>query len=238
MIQAVLLDIDGTLIDSNEAHARSWMEALDEAGIAANYLQIRRLIGMGGDQLLPRVANISDDSDEGRKISKRRGEIFRSRYLPQLKVFPGVRELLQKMRDNQMQIVISSSASQEDLKSLLKKIQIGDLIQNATSADDADNSKPSPDLISAALKKTNANPQEALMLGDTPYDIQAAAKAGVRTVAFTCGGWGVEELKDAIAIYEGPWQLLKEFENSPLKGHFEKQILASKQHFQIENPPI
>lgn len=229
MVANVLLDLDGTLLDSNDAHAFSWIEALQEFHIQAEFAKIRKLIGMGSDQLLPSLGIESED-ERGKQISKRRGEIFREKYLNELKPFPKSRELIERIVDDGFRVVVATSASKEDLKGLLKQIGIKDLIHNWTHADEAENSKPSPDIIQMALEKIQAAPQESVMLGDTPYDIQAAAKSGVMTVAFTCGGWSTEELKDAIAIYEGPWQLWEHFESSALKGHLQKQILADETH--------
>lgn len=237
MIQLVLLDLDGTLIDSNEAHAHAWMDALAEERIQVEYRNVRRLIGMGGDHLIPLLTGFSHESELGRKISKRHGEIFRSQYLPSLNVFPEARELVVKMKKEGLTLVVASSASRSDLQALLQKINIADLVEAASSADETTHSKPSPDIISAALQKTPFNPQEAVLLGDTPYDIQAAAKAGVRTIAFTCGGWGVHELDEAIAIYEGPWQLLADYDTSALSGNLTKQVLVSNSLYSGSVPP-
>jgi HAD superfamily hydrolase (TIGR01509 family) len=228
MIANVLLDLDGTLIDSNDAHAFAWIEALATFHIPAEFKKVRELIGMGGDQLLPRLCGISADSELGQKISQKRGEIFRQKYLKDLKPFPKARELVEKMISNGLQLVVASSASREDLQILLQQIGIKDLIENTTSADDVEKSKPQPDVIERALQKIAAVPQESVLLGDTPYDVAAAAKAGVMTIAFTCGGWDAEAFKDAIAVYENPGQLLDHYEDSALSGNIHKQILSSK----------
>lgn len=231
MIYNVLFDLDGTLIDSNDAHAESWVKAFKEFKMDYPFEQIRPLIGMGSDQLLPRLTGLAPEDPLCEKLSKKRGEIFQSQYLKSLKPFPGARALVEKILVSDLKIAIASSASKEDLKGILKQIGITDLIQHSTSSDDADKSKPSPDIITAALETIKASPQETVMIGDTPYDIQAAAKAGVMTLAFTCGGWGPENLSDAIAVYEGPWDLLQSFESSALKGHLRKQISLSAEHF-------
>lgn len=237
MIQTVLLDIDGTLIDSNDAHAKAWVEALADAGFKVDFFEMRKRIGMGGDHILPEVTELSAESAKGKKIKKRQSEIFREMHLPHLQAFPGVRELLQKMRDHGLEIIIATSASKKDLQALLEKIGIEDLIEKTTSSDEAEHSKPDPDIISAALSLTRSNPQEAVMIGDTPYDIEAAAKAGVRTIAFTCGGWSVEALQEAISIYQSPQELADEFESSALCGNLTKHISpASWSHIANTNP--
>lgn len=216
MIKAVLLDLDGTLLDSNDAHATSWVETLREFGIIVDFQQVRDLIGMGSDHLLPKVTDISAESVRGKNIIERRGEIFRNRYLKHLKPFPQARELVQKLLSANLKIIVATSAGEDELKGILKQIGIEDLIEQATSADDAEESKPSPDIIIEALKKIKTQPDEAVMLGDTPYDIAAATKAGVKTIALLCGGWDLTSLKDAVAIYEDPADLLGNFDSSIL----------------------
>ncbi len=216
-IRGIILDIDGTLVDSNDAHARAWVEALAEHGIKASFEEVRRLIGMGGDKLLPKVSGLSEETAEGQAISKRRGEIFKGRYLPHIKAFPRTRELLQRMRDDGLKLVVASSAKEDELKPLLKVAGAADLIEEKTSSDDADHSKPDPDIVHAALDGAGFTAAEAVMLGDTPYDIEAASRAGVRVIAFRSGGWDDAELAGAAAIYDGPADLLAHYDESPLR---------------------
>jgi HAD superfamily hydrolase (TIGR01509 family) len=213
--KAVLLDIDGTLIDSNDAHAQAWVDVGREFGHEIGYDHVRRLIGMGGDKVLPKVAGLEEDTDEGQRIKERRGEIFRDRYLPTLKAFPQARELLQRFRDDGHTLVVATSASKEDMDALLKQAGIQDLIEEKASSSDAEGSKPDPDIVEAALKSADAEPGEALMLGDTPYDVLASGRAGVRCVALRCGGWGDEDLGDAVAVYDDPADLLARYDDSP-----------------------
>jgi HAD superfamily hydrolase (TIGR01509 family) len=216
-IRGIILDIDGTLVDSNDAHARAWVEALAEHGINVSFEQVRPLIGMGGDKLLPKVSGISEDSPEGKAISQRRGEIFKTRYLPHLKAFPRTRELLLRMRDDGLKLVVASSAKEDELKPLLEIAGAADLIEEKASSDDADHSKPDPDIVKAALDSAGFAADEALMLGDTPYDIEAATRAGVSVIAFRSGGWDDAHLAGAIAIYDGPADLLAHYDESPLR---------------------
>jgi HAD superfamily hydrolase (TIGR01509 family) len=205
---AVLFDIDGTLVDSNDAHARAWVEAFAEAGIQVDFAHVRRCIGMGGDKLMPEVSGIREDSSRGESISRRRGEIFRERHLPHLQPFRDARELVAACKARGATCVAASSASKEDLRALLEIVGADSLLDAATSSDDAEESKPDPDIVQAALKKAGVRAGEALMIGDTPYDLEAAARAGVAVVAVRCGGWGDEDLRGAKAIYDGPWDLL------------------------------
>lgn len=215
-LKAVLFDIDGTLVDSNDAHAAAWVKAFTEYGVAVSPADVRRCIGMGGDKLMPQVSGIEEDSPRGQAIAKRRGEIFTREFLPNLKPFKGARELVDAIRGRGLTVVAASSASKEDLKALLKVAAVEDLMDDKTSSDDAEESKPDPDIIHAALERAEASSAEAIMIGDTPYDIEAARRAGVDAIAFRSGGWKDEDLKGAIAICDGPWDLLAQLDDSPL----------------------
>jgi HAD superfamily hydrolase (TIGR01509 family) len=213
--RVVVLDIDGTLIDSNDAHAHAWVDAGREFGRTIDYRHVRRLIGMGGDKVLPEVAGIEEDTDEGQRMKERRGEIFRARYLPELQAFPHARALLERLKADGYALVVATSASSDDMDALLEKAGIQDLIEERTSSSEAKESKPDPDIVQAALKSADAAPDEAIMLGDTPYDVEASGRAGVRCVALRCGGWGDDELRDAVAVYEDPADLLARYDESP-----------------------
>jgi HAD superfamily hydrolase (TIGR01509 family) len=216
MYKAILFDIDGTLVDSNDAHAHAWVEAFAEFGVHVDFNNVRRSIGMGGDKLMPAVSGISEDSSLGEKISKRRAEVFKTKYLPELQSFPGARELAAEMKARGLTAVAASSAKRDELEHLLQIAGVSDLLDAATSSDDAEESKPDPDIVHAALKKANARPGDALLIGDTPYDVEAAAHAGMAMIAFRCGGWGDRDLRGAIAIYDGPWDLLAGLDESAL----------------------
>lgn len=214
--RGVLLDLDGTLVDSNHAHAQAWHRALAENDHEVPMEEIERRIGMGGDNLLPSLLGIEKESELGTRISERRGEIFRE-LLPHIRPFPGVRSLLEKMRATGLRLVIATSSPDEELNPLVEIAGIGDLLEERTSADDADSSKPDPDIVQAALGRLALPPRKTVMLGDTPYDIAAAGAAGVDVIAFRCGGmFSDEDLKGALAIYDGPAELLERWAESPL----------------------
>jgi HAD superfamily hydrolase (TIGR01509 family) len=212
---AVILDVDGTLIDSNDAHARAWADAFREFGIAASYDHIRRSIGMGGDKLMPLVAGIEEDSELGGRIAERRSEVFRSNYLPGLRPLPGTRALIERFLADGLDLAVASSAQREELVHLLERAGVDDLIQTRTSSDDAENSKPDPDIVAAALKSAGVPAAEALMLGDTPYDVVAAKRAGIEIVGVESGGWSREALAGALAVYRDPADILAHYEASP-----------------------
>ena len=215
--KAVLLDVDGTLIDSNDAHANAWVDVGQEFGHEIRFDHVRWLIGMGGDKVLPELTGLQEDSKEGARILERRGEIFREKYLPQLRPFDGTRELLQQISNDGAKLVVATSASEEDLQGLLKQAGIEDLIDKAANSDDAEESKPAPDIVEAAMRRGKVNVGEAIMIGDTPYDIGAATNAGIPIIAFRSGGWEPEELRGAIAIFDGPAHMLADYFSSPLR---------------------
>lgn len=215
-IRGVILDVDGTLVDSNDAHAHSWVEAMAEYGYKVAFEKVRPLIGMGGDKVLPETVHLQKDSETGQQISKRREAIFKERYLPGLRAFPGAKELLQEMRKRGLKLAVASSAKADELKALLRLVRAEDLIEEETSSKDVQRSKPDPDVMRVTLKRIGLDANELLMIGDTAYDIQAAEKVHVGTIAFRCGGWKDAELAGAIAIYDGPADLLAHYESSPL----------------------
>lgn len=215
-ISGVILDVDGTLIDSNDAHATAWVEAMAENGHNVPFDTVRPLIGMGGDKVLPETIGVQKESDEGKRISQRRKEIFKERFLPHLRAFPKAKDLLEEMRKRGLKLTVASSADKDELQPMLKLVGAEDLIEAETSSKDAKQSKPDPDVMEVTLQKAGLPPDEMLMIGDTAYDIEAAKKVQVGTIAFRSGGWSDPDLKGAIAIYDGPEDLLKHYDESPL----------------------
>ena len=206
--EALLFDVDGTLIDSNGAHASAWTQALREHGVGAEDDQVRRLIGMGGDKLLPAVAQVSEDSDVGKAITRRKKAIFAT-LLPGLQPTPGARVLLEYLRDQRVDLIIATSADDRELSALLRRAGVDDLIPKRTSKDDATASKPDPDIVQAALAKSGARPERTMLIGDTPYDIEAAHRSGIDAIALRCGGyWSDSSLRGALGIFDDPQALL------------------------------
>lgn len=215
-VTAVLFDVDGTLVDSNDAHARAWVAAFAEHDLHIEFSEVRRRIGMGGDKLMPDVSGVEEDSTLGAAIARRRSSIFADQFLPALKPFPEAGRLVAALKAQGYTVVAASSAKRDELQPLLALAEADGLMDETTSSDDAENSKPDPDIVQAALACAHASPAEAVMIGDTPYDIEAARRAGVAIIAFRCGGWTDEHLQGAIAIYDGPWDLLRRLGESPL----------------------
>ena len=215
-LHVILLDIDGTLIDSNDAHARAWVGALAEHGYIVPFVSVRPLIGMGGDKMLPALVGLDPESGEAERIGASRSELFR-RELPGLRPTPGARDLLDLLRNEGLELVVATSAQASEVQSILEQAGVADLIATSASSGDAERSKPDPDIIQAALHKAGRSGAHGIMIGDTPYDIQAAARARVGTIALRCGGgWSDEQLGAAIAIYDDPADLHRHFATSPL----------------------
>jgi HAD superfamily hydrolase (TIGR01509 family) len=215
MYRAVIFDVDGTLVDSNDAHAEAWVRALADHGRRVEFSRVRPLIGMGGDKLLAEVADLDVDSAAGRAIDARRRQFFLRELVPQLRPTRGARELLEWLRDQRLTLTVATSAQREELHALLRVAGANKLFQSTTSSDDADRSKPDPDIVRAALERTGCPPADVVMVGDTPYDVEAARRAGIDTVALRCGGWRDEDLAGAIAIYADPADLLEHYDLSP-----------------------
>jgi HAD superfamily hydrolase (TIGR01509 family) len=224
VLRGVIFDIDGTLVDSNEAHARSWVDTLHEVDYDVPFDVLWAMIGMGGDKLLPSAIGIESDSSLGRRLSRRRWEIFQRDYLPRLKPTTGARELVQRMKDDKLSLIVASSAGGDELDLLMEAANVSDLMKQRTSSSDAADSKPDPDIVRAAVHKSGLHPEELIMLGDTPYDVQAAIGANVKLVGLLCGGWTILELSGATAIYDDPADLLDWYDYSP----FAVKALAGK----------
>jgi len=214
LLKGVIFDVDGTLVDSNDAHAQSWVDTFKEAGYNVPFDKVRPLIGMGGDKLLPDTIGISRDSDEGKKLLERRGKIFSSEYLPHLQPLPGARELVQRVKRDGLKAIVATSAKDKELKGLLKAAHVEDLMEEKATASDAKRSKPDPDIVHAAIEESGFSQKQLVMIGDTPYDVEAASRAKLRTIAFLSGGWSREKLKGAVEIYGGPADLLAHYESS------------------------
>jgi HAD superfamily hydrolase (TIGR01509 family) len=219
MVQAVIFDVDGTLVDSVDLHARAWREAFARFGYHFDEAAIRGQIGKGGDQLMPVFLSPDELAQKGAEIDRFRASLYKERYLGTVRPFPAVRALFQRIKADGTRIALASSSKQDELETYLRIAAIGDLVQTHTTSEDAAQSKPQPDIFQAAMQRLQGiEPGEVIVVGDSPYDAEAAGKAGLRTVGVLCGGFAEADLRDAgcIAIYRDPADLLARYDGSPL----------------------
>jgi HAD superfamily hydrolase (TIGR01509 family) len=220
MVKAVIFDIDGTLIDSVDLHAAAWREALRHFGHDLPYEKVREQIGKGGDQLMAALLPEDEVRRRGEEIEEYRLALFKREHLPRVRPFPMVRELFERIEADGLRIALASSAKEQELERYKEIAGIADLLEAETSSDDAERSKPHPDIFEAALARLEGiEAADAIAVGDTPYDAQAAGKVGLRTIGLLCGGWPERELRRAgcVAIYRDPADLLRHYDQSPLK---------------------
>jgi phosphoglycolate phosphatase-like HAD superfamily hydrolase len=203
--KAAIFDLDGTLLDSVDLHAIAWHEAMVKFGHDVSFEQARSQIGKGGDKLIPVFLSKDEQRNHGEELDKWRGERFKAKYLPLVRPFSAVPDLLRRVRDAGLRIAIASSAKREELDKYLIIAGIAELVDATTSSEDADESKPAPDVFEIALKKLKVAPPEAVAIGDTPYDALAAAKAGITAIGVLCGGFTEVSLRQAecVEVYPG-----------------------------------
>jgi HAD superfamily hydrolase (TIGR01509 family) len=221
MVTAAIFDIDGTLIDSVDAHAHAWQDAFADFGHEIAFDAIRSQIGKGGDQLLPVFLSDAERSEIGDKLEAHRSEVFKERYLSGLRPFARVPEVIGRLRDLGFDVALASSAKKDELEIYKKIAGIEDLIDVEASSADAERSKPHPDIFAAAMRRLgNPPPVELIAIGDTPYDAEAAGKLGIRTIGMLCGGFAEADLRqaDCVAIYQDPADLLQQLDHSLFAG--------------------
>jgi beta-phosphoglucomutase-like phosphatase (HAD superfamily) len=226
-MQAVIFDMDGTLVDSVDLHARAWQEAFAHFGHQVPFDRIRSQIGKGGDQLMPMFLSEADVAARGAELETFRGGLFKSRYFAQVRAFPQVRPLFERLLHDGWKIALASSAKGDELQTYKTICGITDLLEAETSSDDAEKSKPHPDIFLAAVERLQLPPAECVVVGDSPFDAQAATKAGIRSIGFLSGGFPRADLTAAgfTTLYAGAADVLANYEStlfhreSPRRGH-------------------
>ena len=219
MTEAVIFDVDGTLVDSVDLHAKAWQDAFRDFGHDVAFQAVRDQIGKGGDQLMPVFLSPEELEARGEELEAHRSKIMKERYAPEIRGFPGVRDLFLRLREDGVRIALASSAKAEELQNYKKIAGIEDLVDAETSSDDAEKSKPFPDIFQAAMARLEGvDPAAVIVVGDTPYDAEAAVKAGLRPVGVLCGGFPEEWLRKAgcVAVFDGPADMLARYEGSLL----------------------
>jgi phosphoglycolate phosphatase-like HAD superfamily hydrolase len=216
-VKGVLFDIDGTLVDSNDMHVLAWEEAFERVGARFSREAIHAQIGKGADMLLPALLPSADEAMH-EKAADAHGEIFKSRYLGEVMPFPQARDLLVRVCEAGQKVVLASSASAEELEHHLQLLDARDLVGATTSADDVERTKPAPDIFAAATRKVGLRHGEAVVVGDTPYDMEAAGRCGIAGVAVRSGGFAEAVLlgAGAVALYDDVASLLRDYDRSPL----------------------
>lgn len=217
MSKAAIFDLDGTLLDSVDLHAIAWQEAMRKFGHDVNFEKARSQIGKGGDKLIP-VFLSADEQRDGKEMEEWRGNRFKTEYLPLVRPFSAVPDLLRRVRDAELRIAVASSAKKDELDKYLDIACIADLVDVMASSDDVEESKPAPHIFEVVLKKLNIEGIDAVAIGDTPYDASAAGKAKIKTIGVLCGGFTEDTLRQAgcAEIYPGPAALFARFGNSLL----------------------
>lgn len=217
MYKAVLCDVDGTLLDSNALHAECWQSAFEKFGIQVDFESIVKQIGKGGEHLLKAFVPEATLPLIEQDLKAFRKTLFHREYIDRVVPFCDARRLLERMREQGLRIAVATSSEQSDLEVFKTVLKIHDLVEEDVTADDAEKSKPDPDIFQASLAALKVGPEEALALGDTPWDIEAAKKAGVATVAVQSGGWKREELEaaGALAVYVDVADILRNFAQTP-----------------------
>ncbi|HEY9845125.1 MAG TPA: HAD family hydrolase [Candidatus Caenarcaniphilales bacterium] len=227
MIEAVIFDIDGTLVDTVDFHAQSWQRTFQHFGHQIPYEQIRPQIGKGSDKLMPvffpvEKLNELDDGQSltlGERMRDYRRELYKREYHPQIKAFPQVRELFLRIKADGKQIALASSATKDDVVAYKQIMNVEDLVDAATTTTEVESSKPEPDVFFATLDKLgDIAPNDVIVVGDTPYDAEAAGKVNLRTIGVLSGGFSEENLRQAgcIAIYQNIAELLAHYDESAL----------------------
>ena len=215
-VEAALLDVDGTLIDSNYHHALAWYRAFRGHDITLPLWRIHRAVGMGGDQLVPALVGPKLDEQQGDEIRSARDEIYTSGLLEEVAPLEGAHELIAELKDRGLRVVLASSSPEDELEHYLDLLDARELADAWTTKDDVEATKPEPDLILAALEK--ATTRNAVLVGDTRWDVEAASKSGVETLCVITGGWSKQELREAgaIAVFESVNELRQRLDETPL----------------------
>jgi HAD superfamily hydrolase (TIGR01549 family) len=211
-LQAILFDIDGTVVDSNDKHAECWIEAFAHFGKQVPWDVIRSQIGKGGDLLVPDTLNAREMRDFGEQLQEYRGELWKEKYMESVQPFPGAVEAMRAVHGRGVKIALASSSNPDEVEYYVELLGVGDLLKGTTSKEDAKFSKPSPEIFQAALERVKSDPARTLVAGDTPYDILAAHRIAVPIAAVRCGGFPEETLAKAEFLFDDLAELAKELE--------------------------
>jgi HAD superfamily hydrolase (TIGR01549 family) len=217
MPPAAILDVDGTLVDTNYQHAIAWFRAFRRHDVVLPVWRIHRHIGMGGDQLVAALTNDDVEREKGDDIRDAEKELY-GELIDEVEPLDGATELIRDLKDRGSAVVLASSAKQEEVDHYLDLLDARDLTDGWTTSGDVEATKPKPDLVQAAVEKAGGG--EAVMVGDSTFDCEAANRAGIQTVAVLTGGFSEQELRDAgaVGVYESIQELRSSLDETPLSG--------------------
>lgn len=215
MPTAAILDIDGTLVDTNYQHAIAWYHAFRQHEIILPIWKIHRAIGMGGDQFVPHLIGEEQEQELGDDIRAAEKPLYLT-MIEQVEPFDGARDFIVDLKEHGHQVILASSAKANELETYLDLLDVRDVVDDWTSSADVEATKPEPDLVNAAIEK--AGTEDAVMVGDTPWDIEASKKAGIPCIAVMTGGFGGDELREAGAqgVYDSIVELRERIGETPL----------------------
>jgi HAD superfamily hydrolase (TIGR01549 family) len=211
-LKAILFDVDGTLVDSNNLHVRCWVEAFANFGKKVDDAVVHDHIGKGGDLLVPDLLNAREMRKFGEELKEYRTKLYKDKYLQNVKPFPRIRELFETLRGRGIKLALGSSSNQDEVKYYTALLGVGDLVEGSTSKSDADLSKPSPEIFQAALEKLGTEAGNTLTVGDTPYDILASHRASLAIAAVLSGGFERELLTKAEFLFDDVGELVREID--------------------------
>ena len=221
-VRAVLMDIDGTLLDSAEAQTQCWLRVLQDFGYPVQYRQVRARIGMGPDRILRELCGISEASPRAQRLLPIRELLLRSRDLPEIHCFPRVHEFIARVRGSGSQVAIVSSACRSEALALLGAAQLLTEFDHVVCKEDVARTKPAPDGVQVALQRMGVAPEHAVLIASSPYDLAAAHAAGVSCVALRSGGWADSALTGDSSAYRDLSALLSDWQDLPLSGRAQK----------------
>lgn len=224
-LNAAIFDIDGTLTDSVDIHALAWQQALSHFGHELPYERVRSQIGKGGDQLLKALLSPEDLKEEGEELDQYRGDLFKRKYMRLIKPLSMVPQLFHRIRQDGVRIVLASSAKEDEVEFYTNLLDISEFLETSTSSDDAEKSKPHPDIFAAAMHRLgNPSAGEVIVIGDTPYDAQAATALKLSCIGVLSGGWTAEKMIDAgcTAVFRCPADLFARYAESPIAAGLQK----------------
>ncbi len=211
-LKAVLFDIDGTLVDSNDAHVRCWIEAFAKFGKQFEREVVRHQIGKGGDLLVPDLLDAREMRRFGEKVKKHRTKLWKDAYMTQVKPFPGAHAALEALHARGVKLAFASSSNADEVEYYTQLLGAGELLEASTSKGDAKLSKPSPEIFRAALERTGSDEAHTLVVGDTPYDILAAHRNALAIAAVRCGGFEDQVLGKAEFLFDDVEELVREID--------------------------